>query len=124
MPAEQLKLLHVATTVIFPVADLEETSSFYRSLGFDVESYDEGYAWVLNAGEEVFHLTLVEGLDKGSNHSAAYMNVADADRLHEAWSSVPGVSDLADREWGMREFSITDPSGNLLRVGHSLPSGG
>jgi hypothetical protein len=25
-----------------------------------------------------------------------------------------------DEPWGMREFTVVDPSGNLLRIGHDL----
>jgi hypothetical protein len=30
------------------------------------------------------------------------------------------VSGIEDKPWGMREFALVDPNGNLIRVGHDL----
>jgi uncharacterized glyoxalase superfamily protein PhnB len=31
------------------------------------------------------------------------------------------VTALADEPWGMREFTLTDPSGNHVRIGRGIP---
>lgn len=32
------------------------------------------------------------------------------------------VTPIGDQPWGMREFTLTDPSGNHLRIGHEIPT--
>jgi catechol 2,3-dioxygenase-like lactoylglutathione lyase family enzyme len=109
------------TTPIFPVAVMNEACIFYRGLGFRVESFDDGYAWVRYAGTEILHLRLVPDLDPATNRSAAYFHVGDADRWHSEWSAAAvAVGDIVDTPWGMREFLLIDPAGNLLRVGHAI----
>lgn len=115
LPAER-----VVTKIIFPVADMAAAVAFYRRLGFEVEAYDDSYAWVRHRGEEILHLALVEGLDAEANAAAGYLHVQDADAWHAALSAVVRVGEIADRAWGMREFALTDPAGNLLRVGRNL----
>ncbi len=111
----------IVTKIIFPVADMDGALSFYRSLGFDVESFDGGYAWVRHRGEEILHLALVAELRPADNHAAGYFHVQDVDEWHDAWSAAGvEVGPLIDHPWQMREFAMTDPSGNLLRVGQNL----
>ena len=97
------------------------TVAFYRGLGFEVEAFDDTYAWVRRNGDEILHLRLVPELDPAANESAGYFHVEDADSWHAAWTG--GEVDLTaieDYPWGMREFSFSDPNGNLIRVGHNL----
>ncbi len=104
---------------ILPVADMAAAVAFYQELGFDVIGHDDGYALVLHGDEEIFHLRLEPGLDPVGNPAALYLHVDDADAWHARWRDV-GASGVADEPWGMREFSLRDPSGNLIRVGHNL----
>ncbi len=108
---------------ILPVADMRAAISFYRELGFEVASYDGGYAWVKHCGWEFWHLRLVDGLDPTVNEASAYVHVADARQWHAALvaeGGIDGVGELVDQCWGMREFSLVDPAGNLVRFGQSL----
>jgi uncharacterized glyoxalase superfamily protein PhnB len=100
---------------------MAEAISFYRGLGFDVTTWDEQYAWVHHGGHEVLHLRLASDLDRTPNPSSCYLNVVDADAWHTSWSA-DGVAlgPIDDRPWRMREFSLRDPGGNLIRVGHNL----
>jgi hypothetical protein len=34
------------------------------------------------------------------------------------------VTAIADQPWGMREFTLTDPSGNAVRIGRPVPGPG
>lgn len=95
--------------------------AFYRGLGFEVEAFDDTYAWVRHNGDEILHLRLAPQLDPAANESAGYFHVEDADSWHVAWTEGDvDLSDIEDHPWGMREFSFSDPSGNLIRVGHNL----
>ena len=109
----------IMSKAILPVARMSESITFYRRLGFEVRSYDPNYAFVINAGVEVCHLRVVDDLT--DNAAAVFLHVPDAAVWHTRWGAdgVP-VEPLKDAPWGMREFSVTDPSGNLLRVGHNL----
>ena len=108
-------------TPIFPVADMSSAQSFYQRLGFRVNLFDSGYAVVADDSGEILHLRAVIEVMPEANLSSAYLNVIDADDLHDKWTET-GISmtKVEDRPWGMREFSLEDPSGNTLRVGMNL----
>ena len=102
---------------------MEPAIAFYRRLRFEVTAYDEAYAWVSWDGHELLHLRLLPELDPGTNAASCYLHVDDAGQWHRTWASTGvDVGRLADQPWGMREFAVTDPSGNLVRVGS--PSAG
>lgn len=111
----------IVPKAILPVAFMESAVAFYRQLGFEVQSYDPGYAWVLHIGEEILHLREVVDLDAAVNAASAYLHVGDVGGWRAAWSAagVP-VGAIEDQPWGMREFTVADPSGNLIRVGQNL----
>lgn len=111
----------VVTKIIFPTADMAASVEFYQRLGFTVEQFDDGYAWVSHRGEELLHLAGHTELDRQANRAAGYLHVQDTDAWHTAWADA-GVetTPVVDQPWQMREFSLHDPSGNLLRVGQNL----
>ncbi len=111
----------IVTKIIFPVKDMTEATAFYESLGFEVKMYDDGYAWIHNEDGELFHLALRPELDPSENAAAGYFHVSDVDAWHKQISAGHAqTSSLDDTDWNMREFSIKDPSGNLLRFGSNL----
>lgn len=69
---------------------------------------------------QLFHLRRIEDLDVSANRSSVYVHVEDADLVHAQVPAQWGPSAVAEMQRGMREFSLTDPSGNLIRVGHHL----
>ena len=59
--------------------------------------------------------------------TSAYFNVDDVDALHATLSEANDggrLSEVADRPWGMREFYVWDPDGNLLKFGVSRSTAG
>jgi uncharacterized glyoxalase superfamily protein PhnB len=53
----------------------------------------------------------------------AFVLVPDAGRLWKQLKSqgAPGLGPVEDREHGLREFVVTDPDGNRIRVGSPIP---
>ena len=105
---------------ILPVRDLEEARAFWSRSGLHVEVYDQGYAFVLDDGEECVHLAVRPSVDPATNLSACYVHVDDVAAWHGrlADAGLP-VTPVRDEPWGMTEFSVRDPSGNLVRIGRA-----
>ena len=63
----------------------------------------------------------VADLDTAANRAGCYLVTGDADAWHArmAAAGLP-VTPIADQPWGMREFSLTDPWGNEIRIGRGV----
>jgi hypothetical protein len=66
-------------------------------------------------------------LTPNENETSCYWRVRDADRFYQEFArlnlpseGIPRLTAPVDQPWGMREFTLVDPSGNLVRVGHDL----
>jgi catechol 2,3-dioxygenase-like lactoylglutathione lyase family enzyme len=111
---------------ILPVLDMRSTRAFYEALGFQAGYHDERYD-ILRRGRLVVHLERHEELVPKNNRTSCYWRVTDADALYRAFAplglppeGLPSLTTPCDEAWGMREFTLRDPSGNLIRVGHEL----
>jgi catechol 2,3-dioxygenase-like lactoylglutathione lyase family enzyme len=111
---------------ILPAHDVRRTSSFYESLGFRAGFHDDRYE-ILRRGNLVVHLEQQDDLVPARNRTSCYWRVADADALYQEFSTLglpsegaPSLSEPFDEPWGMREFTVKDPAGNLIRIGHEL----
>ena len=111
--------LHVPdSTPILPVRDMNEAVTFYESAGFDVRLYEGGgFAFVHLDDESVFDLGLEELMTPEANFAGCGLIVANVENWHAKLRLV-GVqaTDPRDQPWGMREFTLTDPSGNRVRM--------
>ncbi len=109
------------STPILPVRDLDEAVTFYERAGFDARRYDGGgFAFVTYHDVSVFDLDWSEQLDVAANRSGCYLIVAKVDEWHaELAGKGFALSELSDQPWGMREFTLTDPSGNYVRIGRN-----
>jgi catechol 2,3-dioxygenase-like lactoylglutathione lyase family enzyme len=118
---------------ILPARDLDETRAFYEQLGFQAAGWwpNEfgGYA-ILRRGDLSMHFFLFADISPDQNYAQCYWRVKDVDGLYAEFhatglskSGTPRLQPVEDRPWGMREFSITDPNGNLVRVGWQTASG-
>ena len=106
---------------------MNEAVAFYERAGFDVERWrsgdddpGDGFAFVEYDGVSVFDLGGEREMDPAANHAGCYVITKDADAWHARMTAdgLP-VSELADQPWGMREYTLTDPSGNNIRIGRS-----
>jgi hypothetical protein len=116
---------------ILPGRDLGELLRFYERLGFELQGAPPdvyGYLILLRGTIEL-HFWHNPDVDPLATDASCYVRVADVDALHRAWEEVgipldPATGSRlmppADTEYGMREFALVDPSGNLLRVGGPL----
>lgn len=117
---------------ILPSCDLDETLRFYERLGF--ESAGAPLEWyrylIVRRGTLELHFRDAPDTDPLTTASMCYVRVRDADALHEEWAKIGVRRDPAtgsrlvppvDTGYGIREFALVDPSGNLLRVGSPLP---
>lgn len=112
---------------ILPAQDVGRTRTFYESLGFKAGYYDDRYE-ILRRGNLVVHLEARRDLVPATNQTSCYWRVTDADALHSDFAALglpaeglPSLSEPCDEPWGMREFTMKDPAGNLIRIGHELP---
>jgi catechol 2,3-dioxygenase-like lactoylglutathione lyase family enzyme len=118
--------LGVQSTPTLPVTELAEAKAFYERAGFSVRFYIDpdgrpgGFAFVDFDGQSVFDLG-VEDIDPARNRAGCYLVVRDVDDWHTrmAAAGLP-VTPVADQPWGMREYALTDPSGNRVRIGQPL----
>jgi catechol 2,3-dioxygenase-like lactoylglutathione lyase family enzyme len=110
---------------ILPSRDLAATSVFYERLGFEERGmWPDEYLIVMrrDAGLHFFHSP---SLDPYSSDAGCYLYVEDADSLHAEFSGLglpsEGIPRLhgppSETDYGLREFALVDPDGNLLRIG-------
>lgn len=115
---------------ILPARDLVETRVFYERLGFEAAGWWPdtfgGYA-ILRRGDLSMHFFRFPELSPLENYGQCYWRVEDVDAFYREIqrtdlpdSGTPRLTALEDEPWGMREFAIVDPNGNLVRVGQAL----
>ena len=115
----------VVSTPTLPVVDMTEAVEFYSQAGFEVRMWTDegepgGFAFVEYDGQSVFDLGS-EPIDPERNGAGCYLITKDADDWHGrmAAAGLP-VSPIEDQSYGMRDFTLTDPSGNRIRIGRSI----
>jgi Glyoxalase/Bleomycin resistance protein/Dioxygenase superfamily len=108
----------VDVTPMLPVADMNVACEFYETAGFDVRRYDDGFAFVSLDDQSVFDLDLIETTNPASNGAGCYIITDDVDAWRDRLvaASLP-VTPVEDMPWNMHEFTLTDPSGNRVRIG-------
>jgi len=102
-----------------PVADVAKAQAWYRDvLGFEIAwTRGESFGAVRGRGGELF----LAKADPPHAPATCCVRVDDADfayalgRERNARIEEP----IASTPWGTREFSLRDPDGHLLRIGHS-----
>jgi uncharacterized glyoxalase superfamily protein PhnB len=110
----------IDVTPTLPVVDMDEAARFCEAAGFEVNRYDDGFAFVQLAGQSVFDLDLIPDMSPEANHAGCYIITADVGDWHARLVAAGlHVTPIEDMPWGMREFTLTDPSGNNIRVGRS-----
>ena len=111
-----------AACPLLPAADPSTNAKWYcAQLGFGLVADHGHYVIVGRDGIEV-HFWQTDDKHLAAN-SGAYFRCADVDGLYETFRGASQGGRLiapADRDWGMREFYVVDPEGNLLRFGQPV----
>jgi hypothetical protein len=83
----------------------------------EIARYD-GYLLMGLQGAELHFVTDPDAAGKGR----AFVMVPDARRLWKQLKSqnLPGLGTVEDQEHRLREFVVTDPDGNRIRVGSPI----
>lgn len=102
-----------------PVPDVLEAQRYYRDiLGFHVgwTAPDESFGAVYLGTTEIF-LARSESV----SISTCCVRVEDVEAVYAAYqgSGAKIVSELEDKPWSMREFSVEDCAGHRFRIGQS-----
>ena len=113
---------------ILPSRSIAATVAFYKELGFTggAHAFDSGYAILLHGDVEI-HFFTHKDLVPAESSAGCYIRLKDVGSFYSAVASIqlpkngiPRMDVLEDKPWGLREFALVDPDGNLLRIGQVL----
>ena len=110
---------------IVVVREMQAALAFYRDgLGFSV-SFEWGkpthYACLCRDDVDL-HLIAASVTHRSPGQGAICLFVADVGALHAEWAGrgVALPQTPADRDYGMRDFMLTDPDGNEISAGQAI----
>lgn len=115
---------------ILPSKDIQISEDFYKSLGFETIYKDiNGYLLMKRDNAEI-HFFRNPDHDPATCDHGAYLRPSDVDAFSEEVAKLglptkdafPKFWPAEDKDWGMREATIWDPDGNLIRAGQEIPN--
>jgi len=113
---------------ILPCRSVSATVAFYKRLGFEggAHEFNSEYA-ILRRGAVELHFFSHEELLPAESSAGCYIRVLDVEDIYRSFSSsqlprtgIPRMDTLENKPWGLREFAVVDPDGNLLRIGQVI----
>ena len=114
---------------ILPSRSVTGTLDFFKRLGFDgkIAGAGDSYA-ILTRGTVELHFFTHRELRPAESFAGCYIRVLDVDSIFSAFAlaklpqrGIPRLDALKNQPWGMREFAVVDPDGNLLlRIGQTI----
>jgi catechol 2,3-dioxygenase-like lactoylglutathione lyase family enzyme len=111
---------------LLPAPDVPAAAAWYRdTLGFSVRLARDDYA-IVERDDVELHLWACEDR-RLAGSTSAYLRVDSIEVFRAALPEHLGqgrISGIEERPWGMREFYVWDPSGNLLRFGEPMGADG
>ena len=118
---------HDIAIPILPSRSLNDTLAFYRQLGFEGSIHPHGDYAILVRGTVELHFFSHPELRPAESSAMCYIRVSDVEKMYQSFAlaklpgkGIPRQDELEVKPWGMREFAIVDPDGNLLRIGQPL----
>ncbi|MGV9454503.1 bleomycin resistance protein [Streptomyces sp. NPDC003635] len=120
------------TIPILPCRTLQPVLDFYTALGFDVTYQQRSpnpYAVVERRGIQLQFFAM-KRFEPAESYSTCYVQTDAVDTLYAAFRAglkatygripargLPRIGPLKDMPYGVRQFLMTDPGGNCIRVG-------
>ena len=120
---------------ILPCASIDDQLEFYESLEFEVTYRQKApnvFAAVQRGAIELQFFVL-KGYSPADSYSTCYVLVSDVETLHADFRAglktalgriptrgIPRLGPLRDMSYGVRQFLMTDPGGNIIRIGQPL----
>ena len=111
-----------------PCRSVSATVAFYRRLGFEGGAHQSNNEYaILRRGAVELHFFTHKELLPAESSAGCYIRVLDVESIYRSFSSsqlprtgIPRMETLEDKPWGLREFAVVDPDGNLLRIGQVI----
>ena len=116
---------------LIPCRSIDDQIAFYEALGFEVtyrQKTPNVYASVRRGVIEL-HFFVMKGYEPADSYSTCYVLVSDVDRLYAEFRAglkgalgrvpsrgIPRIGALGDMSYGVRQFLLTDPGGNIIRI--------
>lgn len=120
------------TIPMLPCRTLQPVLDFYTVLGFEATFQQKSpnpYAVVERGGIQL-HFFGMKRYEPAESYSTCYISTDHVDELHETFRTrlkaaygkipirgLPRIGPLKDTSHGVRQFLMTDPGGNCLRIG-------
>ena len=120
---------------ILPCQSIDDQLAFYESIGFEVtyrQKAPNAFASVQRGAIELQFFVL-KGYEPASSYSTCYVLVSDVDTLYADFRAglkrslgrvptrgIPRIGALGDMSYGVRQFLLTDPGGNIIRIGQPM----
>jgi catechol 2,3-dioxygenase-like lactoylglutathione lyase family enzyme len=111
-----------------PSRSVKATAEFYKRLGFEggPHEFNPEYG-ILRRGSVELHFFTHRALDPADSSAGCYLRVLDVASIYRDFlaaqlprTGIPRMDTLEDKPWGLREFAVVDPDGNLLRIGQII----
>ncbi|MBK0418256.1 VOC family protein [Leucobacter sp. CSA1] len=123
------------TIPLLPCQTIQPVLDFYLALGFEVTFLQKSpnpFAAV-ERGDIVLQFFGMKKYEPSESYSTCYILTDDVDGLYESFRSglkaahgkipsrgIPRIGPLKDMSYGVRQFLMTDPGGNCIRVGQPI----
>ncbi|WP_331773485.1 VOC family protein (plasmid) [Embleya sp. NBC_00888] len=120
------------TVPILPCRTIRPIVDFYAALGFEttyLQKSPNPYA-VVERGDIELRFFGMKQYEPAESYSTCYIHTEDVDGLYEAFRAglkatygriptrgLPRIGPLKEMSYGVRQFLVTDPGGNCLRIG-------
>ncbi|MEV0371865.1 VOC family protein [Streptomyces sp. NPDC050636] len=123
------------TIPLLPCQAIQPVVDFYTALGFETTFLQKSpypYA-VVERGPVQLQFSGMKGYDPAGSYSGCYILTDDVDGLYATYREglkaaygkiptrgLPRIGPLKNMSYGMRQFLMTDPGGNTIRIGQQI----
>lgn len=114
---------------IMPSRDIDRTEAFYARIGFSTVYKDKASYLLMKRDMAEVHFFHAEAHRAETSDHGAFLRPSDVDAfsnevaalgLPSASDSFPRFLPAEDKPWGMREATLWDPDGNLIRASQEI----